>query len=519
MSDISTWSDTAASNNTAAPDGFPENMAPSGVNDAARELMAATRRQWEDAQWFDFGDTPTYVSGTSFTVVGDLTARYEVGRKIRLIGTTPFTSYATISSATYSSPDTTVVFTVDSGDSVDNTLSAVAPSIITRDNNGLPSSISSTTFPSKAVSADRDMDNTDASKFLRVDSSSGNITLSMPGTFPFGDGDIFYVHNTGSNGNTVLVGESDGAGYDTTLTDGAVACFISNGTELQVLNAPTHEPIQVASNTIHTDNLVFSLDAGDINSYAGTGQTWSNTVVSPADSASQTDYDFALGADTLAGSDDPAFTGTAGASSANEAFEFHQADIMALVASGNTTFLESLHKDNAAFTLEFWFTTPVLFPNNKRFMVFNTTSNTPTTSGTGMQIRLNDGGGSSSYPGFRVYNAGNEVIGIISDTVLAANTTYMWAISVDEAGNGFMYRNGAYDQVSAANTFAATYGSGGYTAPASGTSTVKAQIGDTDTDYALDHYFDLHKIRAYNTNLTKAQLDINWASTKGRFGL
>lgn len=47
MSDVSTWSTTAASNNSASPDGWPESMAPSGVNNSARENMAqiATWRQ------------------------------------------------------------------------------------------------------------------------------------------------------------------------------------------------------------------------------------------------------------------------------------------------------------------------------------------------------------------------------------------------------------------------------------------------------------------------------------------
>ena len=40
------WSETDASNNTASPAGFPEGMAPSGVNDAARAVMGATKRFW-----------------------------------------------------------------------------------------------------------------------------------------------------------------------------------------------------------------------------------------------------------------------------------------------------------------------------------------------------------------------------------------------------------------------------------------------------------------------------------------
>jgi hypothetical protein len=48
MSDVQTWSATAASNNSAAPNGFPEGMPPSGVNDAAREVMAAVARYRAD---------------------------------------------------------------------------------------------------------------------------------------------------------------------------------------------------------------------------------------------------------------------------------------------------------------------------------------------------------------------------------------------------------------------------------------------------------------------------------------
>lgn len=48
MSDIEStaWSETAASNNTAAPNGAPEGMAPSGVNDWGRETMRAVKTEW-----------------------------------------------------------------------------------------------------------------------------------------------------------------------------------------------------------------------------------------------------------------------------------------------------------------------------------------------------------------------------------------------------------------------------------------------------------------------------------------
>lgn len=49
MTDISStnWSETDGSNSQPAPDGAPEGMAPSGVNDTMRMMMGATKRFWD----------------------------------------------------------------------------------------------------------------------------------------------------------------------------------------------------------------------------------------------------------------------------------------------------------------------------------------------------------------------------------------------------------------------------------------------------------------------------------------
>src|SRR4249920_437669 len=47
MGDISTWNPVDNSNTTAPPDGWPEGMAPSAVNNSARAMMGAIRR------WYD----------------------------------------------------------------------------------------------------------------------------------------------------------------------------------------------------------------------------------------------------------------------------------------------------------------------------------------------------------------------------------------------------------------------------------------------------------------------------------
>lgn len=61
MADVSGWSQTDASNNTASPAGFPEGMAPSGVNDSARAIMGALKR-WHDQI------SPTITSGGAANV-------------------------------------------------------------------------------------------------------------------------------------------------------------------------------------------------------------------------------------------------------------------------------------------------------------------------------------------------------------------------------------------------------------------------------------------------------------------
>lgn len=64
MSNISQWSTSAASNNSAPPDGFPEGQAPSTVNDCAREVMAAVARQFLDSD----GSLVTAGTGAAYTL-------------------------------------------------------------------------------------------------------------------------------------------------------------------------------------------------------------------------------------------------------------------------------------------------------------------------------------------------------------------------------------------------------------------------------------------------------------------
>lgn len=135
---IEAWSTTPANNNSAPPDGWPEGMAPSAVNDTARQQMADHRSKWEDAQWFDWGHTPTQASATTFKIPTNLTSTYSVGRRLKLYGSVMGTFYGTITASSYAAPDTTITVSIDGGSSLTNNLSRVYTSILTPTNIALP---------------------------------------------------------------------------------------------------------------------------------------------------------------------------------------------------------------------------------------------------------------------------------------------------------------------------------------------------------------------------------------------
>ena len=138
MANVSTWSTTAANNNATPPDGWPENQAPSTVNDCAREMMASLRTQLQQGEWFDWGDSVSRASATTFKVATDVTSRYQINRRLKLNDTA--TLYGTIVTSAYSAPDTTIGLALDSG-SLTGSLTAVGLSILSPQNTAIPASV------------------------------------------------------------------------------------------------------------------------------------------------------------------------------------------------------------------------------------------------------------------------------------------------------------------------------------------------------------------------------------------
>ncbi|MBI1275385.1 hypothetical protein GC177_05370 [bacterium] len=137
MSGIKDWSSNPANNIAGPPYGWPEGMAPSAVNNCARQMMADIRTWYADSQWVNLGHEPSYLSANSFALAGDVTGIYHKGRRVRLTDNGA-DLYATIADSGYGSPNTTV--TVDLS-SLTSNLTAVALGALSALNASVPSNI------------------------------------------------------------------------------------------------------------------------------------------------------------------------------------------------------------------------------------------------------------------------------------------------------------------------------------------------------------------------------------------
>lgn len=138
------WSTTPSNNASGVTNvDWAEGQPPSTVNDSARQMMADVAAWYASPEWVAYGDTPTYVSGTSFTVPGNLASRYSVGRRVRTTNTGG-TLYGTITASAYTSL-TTVTVSMDSG-ALDSGLSKVDVGIVMPGGSLLGSLINIQTF-------------------------------------------------------------------------------------------------------------------------------------------------------------------------------------------------------------------------------------------------------------------------------------------------------------------------------------------------------------------------------------
>lgn len=247
-----------------------------------------------------------------------------------------------------------------------------------------------------------------------------------------------------------------------------------------------------------TTGLKVSLDAGDSTSYSS-GQTWYDT--------SGNDEDFYFGTDGTVQSSDPTFNGVAGDLSINEYMSTDGADTFKMV-NALPAWLNTIHKDNAAYSIVMFYYAMSSAGEQSILSNYGVID-----ADDGWAFRLNN-----NYPNIYVSKSGSATLNKTGDTTANANAWNMMGVSVDEAtgaGGGFHYLNGSYNQVSASNTFNATYSS-----PSTNSSDQLRMFQNTDTGHKCVSGSRLAILGIWQgTVLTKANMDSIWTELGGRFSL
>ena len=254
----------------------------------------------------------------------------------------------------------------------------------------------------------------------------------------------------------------------------------------------------VIQNVGLTANLEVALDAGDATSYTS-GQSWKDL--------SGNGIDFFRGTDGTAEASDPTFNGSPGKLTLNEYWSFDGGDQFRY-DSANETWMQNMHKNSALFTL-------------LTFVYLGSTSNqgimgTGTGSAdVGIEYRTK----AAEEQELRIFAGGSTSITKRTDAAVSTGAFHMLALSIDEAtgaGGGFFYKDGAYDQVGAADTFDATY-----TAPSAASATYTLELGSRgNTSQNLTSGSRMACFAAWEgTALTKANLDDIWSRMRDRFSI
>ncbi len=235
---IGKYDTTAGSNSATASNSVSvaEGMLPSNINNALRDIMADVRQWYNTAEWIEYGDgagtyTPAYASSTSFTIAGvDVTSAYHVGRRVKVVASSPGTIYGSITATAFST-NTTVTVGWDSGSLSDEAITSVHIGAISASNTSLPETTAITGDYTLDVSGDIILDAGGADVTLKDDgtvygslSQSGGELLIKSGTTPT-------TALTMSGANVTIAGDLTISGDDLTMaTNTSGAVLVGDGT-------------------------------------------------------------------------------------------------------------------------------------------------------------------------------------------------------------------------------------------------------------------------------------------------
>lgn len=246
-----------------------------------------------------------------------------------------------------------------------------------------------------------------------------------------------------------------------------------------------------------TTNLKLCLDAGDSASYDPAIQTdkWLDR--------SGAGYDFFRGSGTGSDAEDPTFNGSGG--SIASLWSFDGGDYFTYDTT-NEAWMETLHKNGAVFSAVFFY----VAPTTTSFLL----SDGGIAASTGIGIHH-----TGSKTRFDVVNAGVSSFAVIGDTTITSLSPHMVGISINENGGaagGFLYLDGSYNKVSAADTW-----NPNYTSPSAASSSYVMQLcANGIGSNRMGSNGKLYCLAVWQgTALTKANMDTIWTAMRGRFGI
>lgn len=266
--------------------------------------------------------------------------------------------------------------------------------------------------------------------------------------------------------------------------------------------------------------LVYVLDAKLYSS----GQTWANSVAVPADGSPQTSYDYFLGSSSSPAADDPTITNSGG-DAAYWLFNGSQFFTETLAAASMPAFLQTMHHAGKKWTIEIWMQWAGILGGNVN-PVFDSGTSDRGGSDVARGVIFVDLSGFVQTGGkilLRVKrdSAAQNAWVRQSDADLPSNSPQMVAVSWDASGAdpSFFYRNGSYAASSGDGTAGDTWTVSGATFGTENASNSSRIGARGDAAFSVPNNTRVYLMRVYNRNLSKAEMDTNWDSTKARFGL
>lgn len=131
-------------------------------------------------EWVASGSTPTYIGATSFSVSGDQTSTYTIGRRLKSTNSGG-TVYSGVSASSFGGGITTVTVVNDSG-TLDSGLSAVSLGILRADHSSIPHTKSSSTGLKSVLTDILDINGNETLKLSGVASAVNELTATNAAT-------------------------------------------------------------------------------------------------------------------------------------------------------------------------------------------------------------------------------------------------------------------------------------------------------------------------------------------------